>query len=261
MSLDDERRPPPGGRVDFERAATLAAHEMAGPLTTTAAAIELLRVRLDADDPVASELLETATRHLRIAQLQTSRLARLAAVPRAPVTAATELGGLAREVVNDLSLSELAEHPTEATSDGAAIAEVDVDLIRQALYNLLTNAASYSPPGREIVLEVSQDPEHVMLRVRDQGHGVAPEIAGRIFEPYERGQDDGSGLGLGLALSRDIARQHGGDLDLEPAPKGGAVFLLTLPRAVMTSAPANGNGSAPPNGRPAPPHGQPAGTA
>jgi two-component system, OmpR family, sensor histidine kinase KdpD len=215
---------------DFESAASLAAHEMAGPLSTATAAIDLLRTRLDAEDEIASDLVSTATRHLRIARLQTARLAQLASGPRPPELRSTDLDMLVREVVGDLTLSELAHHPTAVESSGRAEAAVDPDQIRQALYNLLTNAATYSPRGRAIVIEVSQSGDQVLLRVRDQGHGVAPEAADRIFEPYQRGQADAPGLGLGLALSRDIARNHGGDLTLEPAPKGGAEFLLKLPR-------------------------------
>jgi signal transduction histidine kinase len=218
------------GQPAFERAGAMAAHEMAGPLTTATVAIELLRWRLDPDDPQAHDLLDTATRQLRIARLQTSRLAQLTAGAGTPQLVATDLGHLAREVVGDLALSELAGHPTSVESEGPTDAPVDPDQIRQALYNLLINAATYSPSGRDIVVELSRDDEHVWVRVRDQGHGVAPEAVDLIFEPYQRGRADAPGLGLGLALSRDIARRHGGELALEPAPKGGAVFVLTLPR-------------------------------
>jgi signal transduction histidine kinase len=234
MSLDDDVQPSPADQQDFERAASLAAHEMAGPLSTATAAVDLLRTRLD-DDATASELVAIAARHLRIARLQTSRLAQLASGPRAPEPVRTDLAALAREVVDDLALSELVHHPTAVESDGPVHAPVDPDQIRQTLYNLLTNAANYSPRGREIVIGISQEPDRVLLRVRDQGHGVAPESIERIFEPYQRGHDEAPGLGLGLALSRGIARSHGGDLTFEPAPRGGAVFLLTLPRRGTTS--------------------------
>lgn len=227
-TLDDDRQ-------DFERAASLAAHELIGPLSTATAAVELLRARLDTDDVVVSDLIATTARQLRMAQLQTSRLAQLAVGPRTPATVPTDLDTLAREVVHDLALSGLAHHPTDVVSEGTVVAVVDPDLVRQVLYNLLSNAANYSPPGRAIVVEVTGDTQRILLRVRDQGHGVAPEAVARIFEPYQRGHDDASGLGMGLALSRDIARRHGGDLTFEPAPQGGAVFLLTLPQHAPSS--------------------------
>ncbi len=236
MRANHRPMPPGADHQDFERAAALAAHEMAGPLGTATAALALLRARLDADDDQGVELIGIASRHLRIAQLQTSRLAQLATGARVPTAIPTDLDLLAREVIDDLALSELAHHTSAVASEGPAHAVIDPDQVRQVLYNLLSNAASYSPRGREIVLEVSQDPQHVFLRVRDQGHGVAPEAADRIFEPYVRGHGSASGLGLGLALSRDIARQHGGELILEPAPRGGAVFLLSLPRGAGSSA-------------------------
>lgn len=236
----DDQRAHAADRQDFARAASFAAHELAGPLSTATVALELLASRLDRDDATASDLVATAVRQLRIAQLQSSRLGQLAHGPRAPQTTPTDLRALAHEIVDDLVLSDLAHHPTFVESDGPVEAPVDPDQIRQALYNLLSNAAHYSPRGRTIVVDVSEDPGHAYLRVRDQGHGVSPEFADRIFEPYQREQRDHvmrPGLGLGLAISRAIARGHGGDLTLEPAPKGGAEFLLSLPRYVPGSVP------------------------
>jgi signal transduction histidine kinase len=237
MSVHHHPRTSNDDRQAFEQAASLAAHELIGPLSTATAAVELLRARLDTGDVVVSDLIATTARQLRMAQLQASRLGQLAAGPRTPAPVPTDLDVLAREVIHDLALSELAHHRTEVISEGTAVAVVDPDLVRQVLYNLLSNAANYSPHGRTIVVEVTKDTQRIMLRVRDQGQGVAPEAVARIFEPYQRGHDDAPGLGMGLAISRDIARRHGGDLtlDLEPASQGGAVFLLTLPRHAPSS--------------------------
>ena len=113
----------------------------------------------------------------------------------------------------------------------------DPERVGQVLRNLLSNAATYTPPGTQIELRASRirsgrrvgDPGGcVRLRVADAGPGVRPEDARRIFEKYGRGGAEVPGTGLGLYLSRRIARAHGSDLTLEPNPGGGAVFSFEL---------------------------------
>jgi two-component system sensor kinase FixL len=69
----------------------------------------------------------------------------------------------------------------------------------------------------------------VELSVRDNGPGLAPAVAARVFEPFVTTKPDG--LGVGLAISRSIAERHGGHLSAEAAPEGGTRMVLTLPSA------------------------------
>ena len=71
----------------------------------------------------------------------------------------------------------------------------------------------------------------VVLEVADDGPGVAPEIAARLFEPYATTSRVGEGMGLGLAISRKILLDHGGDLELGTTSDRGCTFRLTFPRA------------------------------
>ena len=107
---------------------------------------------------------------------------------------------------------------------------VDPVRIRQVLTNLLSNAARYTPPGSPIDVTLAQAGETVELAVRDHGPGIPPEDAERVFERYARLGGDGSGSGLGLYVSRELARAHGGDLLLGQPDGGGALFVLRLPR-------------------------------
>jgi signal transduction histidine kinase len=95
------------------------------------------------------------------------------------------------------------------------------------------NACKYGGPP--IHVGASTHLGTLRLSVRDHGPGVPPPVARRIFRPFERGARDETdavrGLGLGLALSRGLARDLGGDLTLEAPPDGGACFVLTLPVA------------------------------
>lgn len=218
-------------RDAFERAAMEAAHEALGPLTTVGAALDLLASAIDPEDDEAQQALVLAQRHLRTTELQLARLGRLRFGPQEPARRPTDLAALARELVEDLSLSVLAEHDTSVEVHGPVEAEVDPEQVRGLLFNLLSNAAKYSPPGRAVVVAIEDGGDEILLRVRDQGDGVAPDDVPRIFERYGRGDHvEVRGVGLGLPLARDIARAHGGDLVLEPARNEGSTFLLRLPR-------------------------------
>ncbi len=115
---------------------------------------------------------------------------------------------------------------------------VDPTAAEQILFNLVDNAAKYAP-SREIprleLRAVEGSPKSVALEVRDHGPGVDPREREAIFAPFAKARAHASGakpgVGLGLALSRRLARQLGGDLRVEAADPG-ARFILTLPRAV-----------------------------
>jgi signal transduction histidine kinase len=107
---------------------------------------------------------------------------------------------------------------------------VDPARIRQVLFNLLSNAFRYTPADAPIVVTLDSDDDMVTIEVRDHGLGVAREDAERIFEKFARVDDTaGGGLGIGLWLSRQIARAHGGDLIMAPSDEEGSRFVLSLP--------------------------------
>jgi signal transduction histidine kinase len=105
--------------------------------------------------------------------------------------------------------------------------------LRQVLTNLLENAVKYAAGG-PIQVRVGLQPavQRAMIAVHDTGPGLDPARLGAIFAPYEQAERRGVGLGLGLYLSRQIARLHGGDLWAESrGPMNGSTFILALPVA------------------------------
>jgi two-component system heavy metal sensor histidine kinase CusS len=106
--------------------------------------------------------------------------------------------------------------------------------LERMLRNLLENAVRHSPPG-SVTVNASTSSSAIVIVVADAGPGVAPADRPRVFEPFWRGTDEQAsgapGAGLGLAIARQIARAHGGDIDLEESPQGGALFRITLPRS------------------------------
>jgi len=110
----------------------------------------------------------------------------------------------------------------------------DRDLMSQVVSNILLNAQQAlleRPLPRRIRIEGRQDGDYVVLTLADNGPGVSPEIAARIFDPYFTTKAAGVGTGIGLSISRNIIASHGGTLRLVDRPEGGAAFELRLPIA------------------------------
>jgi two-component system phosphate regulon sensor histidine kinase PhoR len=112
-------------------------------------------------------------------------------------------------------------------------------LLEQAVSNLLNNAIKYSDAGRRVDLEAEQEGDEAVIRVRDQGWGIAAEHLPRIFERFYRVDKGRSralgGTGLGLAIVKHIAQAHGGTVTVESTPGQGSIFTLHFP-AVTTAA-------------------------
>jgi signal transduction histidine kinase len=118
--------------------------------------------------------------------------------------------------------------------DGHVIALGDPERVRQILVNLLANAVKFSAHGGQITTRCEAHGDRVRISVRDNGIGIAPSQLGSIFEPFVQVDPlhptDG-GVGLGLAISRDLALTMQGDLAVTSTLGQGACFTLTLPRA------------------------------
>ncbi|HEX6547684.1 MAG TPA: sensor histidine kinase, partial [Candidatus Dormibacteraeota bacterium] len=101
--------------------------------------------------------------------------------------------------------------------------------------NLISNAVKYSPPGSEVEVSVSVKADRVGVAVRDHGVGIAPADLKRLFTRFgrivNRETEHITGTGLGLFLSRELARMHGGDIRVQSAPGQGSTFTLELPAA------------------------------
>lgn len=118
--------------------------------------------------------------------------------------------------------------------DQLPIIEADANRCLQMLYNLVTNAFKYTKEGSvEVSASADDDKEVLTVRVRDTGIGISPASCERIFLPFEQeDQHDNrryEGLGLGLAISREVAVKHGGNLTVESQVGEGSTFSITLP--------------------------------
>jgi PAS domain S-box-containing protein len=110
----------------------------------------------------------------------------------------------------------------------------DADRLQQVIWNLLSNAAKFTPNGGRVEISVSQTTAHVQIQVKDSGPGIDPKFLPHVFERFR--QADGSttrthgGLGLGLAIVRHLVELHGGTIAVENRENGhGAIFTIQLP--------------------------------
>ncbi|HEV3050521.1 MAG TPA: HAMP domain-containing sensor histidine kinase, partial [Longimicrobium sp.] len=123
----------------------------------------------------------------------------------------------------------------------------DRDRVRQVVLNLLANAIKYTPAGGSVTLRCQVDEDRVRIQVRDTGTGIRAERLPHIFDAFVQGERalnrPDEGVGLGLAISRELARGMGGELAVESEPGRGSTFTLVLPRAnvaAIVPVPVNG---------------------
>lgn len=213
-----------------------ASHELRSPLTTLLGELShALRRARDADAYRESieEALD-ATRRLKSLADDLLSLARLGAEPRPP-DALVDLAAVAREATASVRAeAERRGVRVEVEAQPCAVAGRRNDLTRLAR-NLVDNAVRHTPRGGAVRVTAVADGPTVTLRVEDDGPGVADDERERIFEPFYRAadaRDDASGAGLGLAIAREIARAHAGDVTASSSfDHRGACFVARLPRA------------------------------
>jgi signal transduction histidine kinase len=212
-------------------------HEFRTPLTSLRQLSEMLIDRPEAP-------AERRVHYYAALQRQTERLQRLveslldfgrlesgrAAYRLQPV----EITPLVARIVQDFSEDGAARgHAVSFESRGHGAVAADPDAIRNALWNLLDNAAKYSPASEPIIVSVNWGDGSVELEVRDAGPGIPSHEHGRIFEKFVRGErarhDGVAGTGIGLAMVQHIAMAHGGAVHVRSEPGAGAVFTLVLP--------------------------------
>jgi two-component system sensor histidine kinase KdpD len=99
--------------------------------------------------------------------------------------------------------------------------------------NLFDNIAKYTPPGTRATLSAAVEPERDFVRVTldDEGPGLPAGDPARLFDKFQRGSDEGTvvGVGLGLAICQAVVRAHGGEIEAQRRPGGGARLTFTLP--------------------------------
>lgn len=231
---------------------SVVAHELRNPLTSLRGNLQLLERRLRRrEDPALEREVERVVGVIEQVDRVGGLVSRMLDVSRADLgkltidPAEADAVVLARRAIEDIG-GQINGRKVSFDAPESLPVEWDEVRVQQVLVNLLTNAVRYAPDG-DIHVVVHNDPseEQVSISVRDHGPGVPPSLRRRLFRLYYR-FDDGEetadglaarqrGLGIGLYISARLARAHGGELTVEDADGGGAVFTLTLPRVAQGS--------------------------
>ncbi|WP_018353328.1 PAS domain S-box protein [Longispora albida] len=214
------------------------AHELRNPVMAVEGIAFALSANLDQlPSPATRELLSAMVRNLRhINRLLDTLVAagRLETDELELIMERLDLSDLVRDVVAEMA--ELTSgHPVTVNAPGQLLAGVDSLRIRQVLTNLLSNAAKFSPAGAPIGISLARNHEAgtAEITVTDWGEGIPEHNRSRLFGKFEQLGRRTTGLGLGLYLSRAIARAHGGTLELAASGPGGSVFTLSLPALTL----------------------------
>jgi PAS domain S-box-containing protein len=210
------------------------AHEVKNPINAIVLHLQLLRNKLQQIDP-------DTTRHVDIIDSEIHRLDRVVQIlvdftrPRDLHLEEVDL----RLVIDEVSL--LAAPDTEQHGvklirelpDENIPVKIDVDLVKQAILNVVLNGVQAMPKGGILTIAAHRNEDSIVTEIRDQGTGISPDLQDKIFELYFTTKKTGSGIGL--AQTYQIMQWHYGSVDFESADGKGTIFRLRLPMAEIRS--------------------------
>jgi diguanylate cyclase (GGDEF)-like protein/PAS domain S-box-containing protein len=204
-------------------------HELATPLTVVKGQIERL-VGLAGEMPGVAQLVSSVVRNADRIENLVATLADAQQLDTGSLVVRATTFDLV-ELVRDAASGALPEERAiEIVAEGEVPVEADGRRIEQILVNLLTNAHKFSPPHAPIRVTVEDRGDEVAVVVADEGPGVPPERVGDIFRKFARLERTKKGVGLGLYISRRLARAHGGDVHYFRRDPVGSEFVVVLPR-------------------------------
>lgn len=210
-----------------------AAHELRTPLALMQAQIELFSVEHSDIQHDTAELLKLLQEQTERMSQMTKTLLEMSELRTVPCNDVIELAPMFEEVFADLApLAEKRGITLECDGDGTIIGSDT--LIYRMLFNLTENAIRYNRPNESVRACVSEQNGQIFIRVRDNGNGIPEQYRESVFQPFFRVDKSRSreygGVGLGLALVREIALLHGGRVIAEESTENGTVMLVILPK-------------------------------
>lgn len=225
-----------------QRMIGILGHDLRNPLSAIALATKHLLRRENLDDAQ----LRTLTRITRatdrmfalIGDMVDFTRARTGGIPVHPAELAVD--DVIDAIVEEASTGHPERHFVFAER-ASCRASLDPERLKQALANILENAARYGTPGSPVTVRARCDGEHVVISVHNQGEPIPEALRPVMFEPFRRGRSEGGGVGLGLFITAEIARAHGGTVTVSSDAEEGTVFTLRLPRTAAAIDVGNGN--------------------
>jgi len=213
---------------------SIASHELKTPVTTLKASLQMLeRMKTSFNPAMFPKLVDRSSRSINKITSLVDDLLNVSRMSQGEVP-------LQKNYFNAVALLEgccshvrdAGTHRLVVTGDKSLTVHADEHRIDQVVVNLVNNAAKYAPVNSDIYLDVTYENSFTKITVRDTGPGIPQEKLPFLFDRYFRADESGSqvsGLGLGLYISADIVRRHGGEIGVESTVGEGSSFWFTLP--------------------------------
>ena len=233
------------GQLERDRFVGTIAHELRNPLAPLGNAVQYLGAT--PDDPVGqSHALEVMRRQLAHLERLVEDLVDLTRVRHGKMSVACQA-----VVLQELLGEALENCRDQAARQGVALlhvfpsmaieTELDPQRMMQVVTNLLNNAIKFTPPGGQVWLTCTTDQSHFMVQVKDSGKGIDARMLPRIFEAFtqagERDSRRGAGLGIGLAVVKEIVSLHQGTVEVRSeGPGKGSEFVVRIPLHLASAA-------------------------
>jgi signal transduction histidine kinase len=219
-----------------DRFLSIASHELRSPITSLRATTSLLQLDPNAltDETRRGVLLQRIQRQIDRLSTLVERLldtTRLGAGELPLDLVGCDLVELCREAIEHQRITDR-EHRYVLDAPSHIAGRWDPARLEQVLTNLLSNACRYSPPTSTVTVRARVEERRALVDVVDEGAGIAPEQQEKLFTPFYRGDAAArhkGGLGLGLYITREIVRRHGGSLRVRSTPGHGSTFTVELP--------------------------------
>jgi heavy metal sensor kinase len=217
-----------------------ASHELRTPLTILHLELESIIQNRELSPEVVDQIGSALEETQRLSSIVESLLiiTRLDAGDMQMERVALDLGELASSTADQMKLlaeEKSIEMDCEATP--AVYVEGDRSRLKQVIVNLVDNAIKYTPPGGQVKITVSADPERAYLEVSDNGVGISPEVLPHVFERFYRADRarsrDSGGVGLGLAIVKAICTAHAAEIRIASTEGQGSCFTVEMGRAAV----------------------------
>jgi PAS domain S-box-containing protein len=212
---------------------SIASHELKTPLTALKGSLQVLERMKNEPTQMLPVLLEQSSKSMSRITSLVDELLNASRMSEGQLHLKKTRFNLTK-AIEECYLHITAAGNHKIVTEGVKDLEVDADSerIQRVVINLVNNAVKYAPESKEIVIEIEQFPDLVKVTVRDKGPGITRENIPHLFERFYRVDQNGSlysGFGLGLYISAEIIRKHGGDIGVDSELEKGSNFWFTLP--------------------------------
>jgi PAS domain S-box-containing protein len=214
----------------------MVSHELKTPLTSLSAILQVAGAKLkNSDDSFLAGAMHKANVQVKRMTAMINGFLNVSRLESAKILIEKQrfqLEALIAEVIEEISLT-VSTHVIHFSHCQLKAVNADRDKISSVISNLIGNAIKYSPNGTNIEISCATDNQNVVVSVKDEGIGIKPQDAKMIFDRYYRVESTDtkniSGFGIGLYVSAEIIRRHGGDIWVESEKGKGSVFHFSLP--------------------------------